>query len=397
MAKNAAKERVKRTTTVVEERGQVDPPANDELDLTDPEPALPEEMDAMDKLHELSGGNSAARYEIRRTLPAMEAGYCGTLTHEEMTMERIAEEWGAGSYTVRVRLPGGKFAGSTGVQIAPLPKSKQPPPVASQHAAPSNGMGEMIAAMQRNTDSQISMLSTLVKSLIERPLPTPPTPPPPPDTLAILATAKQLFAKNDSSGDLTMFMKGLEFGKELGGDGGTDFGTLLSKGIDGLKDLSAMNPAPQPQPQRRARPALAPPGTVPAREPAAEAAPIVQAGAPPMLQLLQWLKQQTVMLCHQASKGKDPGLYAELFLDNLPDGLTPETILAQLEAPDAIQKLAKLNANVLNFPEWFEQFRQECIAELTGGDDDETDDDGAGPIEAAPGVEIIGGGEGGSQ
>lgn len=107
-----------------------------------------------------------------------------------------------------------------------------------------------------------------------------------------------------------------------------------------------------------------------------------------MLQLIQWMKQQTVMLCHQASKGKEPALYAELFLDNLPPGLTPETILAQLEAPDAITKLSQLNANVLKFPEWFEQFRQECI-ELLTGEDEEAEEAPAPTIEAAPGVEIV--------
>lgn len=392
MAKKQAAERVVRRVTTVEERGEPAPPTGDELDVTDPETPDTEEMDAIGKLHELSGGNVAAMYEVRRVLPSADAGYCGTLSHEEMTMERIVEEWGAGSYTVRVRLPGGRYAGSSRVQIAPLPKHKQPPPVASQ-PQPSSGTSELatvLTAMQKNTDAQISMLSGLVNSLIARPLPTPP---PPPDTLAILATVKELFKPEKKEDGMDMFLKGLEFGKELGGGGGeTDFGSLLVKGIEGLKDLSASQPAPAPAPHTsRARPALAAPGTVPAKETPAQAAPVVQEGAPPMLQLLQWLRQQTVMLCHQASKGKDPGLYAELFLDNLPPGLTPEIMLERLQAPDAIQQLGRLNSNVLKFPEWFEEFRQECIDALTDDGDQAGGDDGPA-IEGGPGVEIIGGG-----
>ena len=118
-----------------------------------------------------------------------------------------------------------------------------------------------------------------------------------------------------------------------------------------------------------------------------------------MVKLLQWLNQQVTMLVVQASKHKNPELYAELFLDNLPDFLPKEDVYQRMKAPDALENLAKLNKHVLTFRPWFEQFRTICIAmieqdmeEETGGDDSA----GEGPaiLEAGPGAEIMGGGDG---
>jgi len=96
----------------------------------------------------------------------------------------------------------------------------------------------------------------------------------------------------------------------------------------------------------------------------AEAAEIVNPEDPPMLKLLNWIKQQTALLCYQAARGKDPQLYADLFLDNIPQGVSLDTIYEQMEKPDAIAKLAEVNPNVLKFPEWMEAFRQAVLAGL---------------------------------
>lgn len=409
MAKSTAKTRVKTTTVIREEGEGTGETGGDELEIpagNGSDPAVDvEEMDAIAKLRELSGGNSMARFEVRRVMPSSEAGYAGTLADEELTMERLADEFGPGTYTIRVRLPGGKFAGSDRVQIAGVPKHRQPPAQsAAQAAAPvasGGGLPEMMAMMQRGTDAQINMLSSLVKSLIERPLPTPPTPPPPPDTLAILATAKQLFAQKSDGGGLELFMKGLEFGKELGGSGETDMGDLIVKGIDGLKELAATQPQPV---QRRQRPALPAPGTVPAAERPAAAPPAqtTQEGqSMNTLQMIQWLTKQTQHLLVCAHRQKDPELYAEVFLDNLPPSLDETVILERLKAPDAVEQLAKLDRRVLAYRPWFEAFRAACVELIEAGPDEETDTEGleegaADAPDDIPGEfeEPAGGGEG---
>ena len=76
---------------------------------------------------------------------------------------------------------------------------------------------------------------------------------------------------------------------------------------------------------------------------------------------IAWIKQQTVVLVYQASRGKSPALYAELFLDNLPPFLPEAEVLEQMQGEGAMQKLAMLNSKVLTFPEWFEEFRKEVV------------------------------------
>ena len=83
-----------------------------------------------------------------------------------------------------------------------------------------------------------------------------------------------------------------------------------------------------------------------------------------MLKLLNWVRQQTTMLCYQASRGKQPALYADLFLDNVPEGITVETLAEQLQGEGAIEKLAAINGDVLKHRAWFEQFRDEVLARL---------------------------------
>lgn len=394
MAKNTGKTRVTRRTVIEETGAEPAPTAGDELELPggdggDGAPD-PEEMDALGKLQELSGGNSMARFEVRR-VSGGNSGYAGTLGAEELTMERLAEDFGPGTYTIRVRLPGGKFAGSDRVQIAELPKHRQTaapvaPAVVSPAAPASNGVGEIIAAMQRSTDSQITMLSGMVKSLIERPLPTPPAPPPPPDTIAILTLASKMFGDRKDSGGFDQFMKGVEFGKEMTGSGETDFGDLFVKGIDGLKELAGGGQTQQRPAARRALPA---PGTVPARE-APAAAPQRTGQQMNTIKLLQWLNKQVQHLLVQAARQKDPELYAEVFLDNLPEGLNEPMILAQLNSPTAIDRLAQLNAGVLQYREWFEEFRVAAVKMLEGGDDSEDgEDDGAEGGEAPAGGEFV--------
>lgn len=409
MAKNAEKKRVTRRTVIEEtgddtgnlDGGELEIPAGQAGgELVDPD-----ELDGIAKLRALAGGESLAKFEVRRVLPSAFAGYVGTLGDEELTLERLAEEFGPGTYTVRVRLPTGKYAGSDRVQIAELPKHKQPPPqpVVSQQPAADNGVPAMIAAMQRSTDAQVNMLSGLVKSLIERPLPQPPAPPPPPDTISILTLASKLFGDRKESGSaFDQFLKGVEFGKELGGGGETDLGDVLLKGIDGLKDLSAAT-SPQARPAARRLP---PPGTVPAIEGPARAPAAAPTQAQPAggkmntLQLIQWLGKQVQHLLVQASRGKSPELYAEVFLDNLPPGLEDATILEHLKAPDAMEKLAKLDRRVLQFRPWFEAWGAEVVSMIEAGPDDEDEDAEDDAPDAGPGdmpAEFPGGGEGGAE
>lgn len=383
MGKNAGKKRVTRRTVIEESGAGAEEIGGDELDLDGgddaADPADPGESDALGKLRDLAGGDTACRYEVKRTLPSNQAGYVGTIGAEELTMEQLAELFGPGRYTIRVRMPGGKYGGSDNVQIAEPARPKLPPatpaPAAPPVAPGNSDLALVLAAMQRSADQQATNTNNLLRALIERPQPAAPAQP---DTIGMLLAAQKLLGPRDANGGMDMFLKGIEFGKEIGGSGGeTDFGDLMLKGIDGLKELSAAQPA-QATPRRR----LPAPGTVPAIEHQPAAAPRNPRAAAPTagakmntLQLLQWLGGQVKRLLVLAANNKSPSLYAEVFLDGLPPGLEHATILEHLNKPDAIQQLARLDKRVLHFAPWFEEFRGEVLRMIEEGPEDDGDDE----------------------
>lgn len=385
-AKNPGAKAGKRVVTTVEET-VAEEQLGSELDLEPDTPDGDEGEDFLTVLGDLAGG-SEARCEIRRTSPADFAGYCCTYPLSEMSLDRLQGEWGGGKFNVRVRNARGEFKGSTSIQIAGKPRHRDDTnavPVVAVPAAPQQDLGAILKAAMDANKPQIDMLTSLVTALINKPVPAPP--PPGPDTLEVIAALAPILKPDKGGGGdpadaVKLLMQGIELGKDLagGGDGDSMLG-LAGKGLDMVKTLAAQQPRRPvlPPPARRVptrAPALAPPGkepgTVSAQEsavPPADEVEVVNPQDPPMIKLLGWIKQQTQLLVYQAARGKDPQLYADLFLDNLPQGVSLETIHEQMSAPDALEKLAQVNPAVRQHPEWMERFRQAVLDGI--GEDDE--------------------------
>jgi hypothetical protein len=85
----------------------------------------------------------------------------------------------------------------------------------------------------------------------------------------------------------------------------------------------------------------------------------------------------TTDLVKRAARGKDPELYAEVFLDNLPTFVTEEEIAQRFQDANAIAQLAQVNPAVAEHAPWFESFRQ-SVLELLAGDDSEEPPHGNG-------------------
>jgi hypothetical protein len=396
MVKKAAAKETKVTTVTVERAD-----GNTELEIT-PAGELPdEEDDALAALAEMGAG-SGARYEVRRTSPGEFAGYVATYGHDELSLERLQEEWGGGKFTIRVRGEKGNFLGSANIQIAGRPKHKtDAPPTLGAAPVASNNQDALIAAIMGSTKGQIEMLTTLVKSLIERPA-APPVPVSDPlDIIEKLGPLLRPAPATDAGEAIKLFMQGLTLGKELNGSGGDGEGPgmmgMFSKGLDTIKTLAAQQQQPQ---QQAPRVAVRRPAPAPAPQVTGPAAGSVEAEAPqeadPVAQKIQWLAQQTGYLVQLASRGKDPELYAELFLDNLPAFITNAEVFERMQSPEAISDLAMLNPNVQRFAPWFEEFRQAVVELLT--DDAEPDPLQAardiGTPEGTPIIEVPGGDDG---
>ena len=74
---------------------------------------------------------------------------------------------------------------------------------------------------------------------------------------------------------------------------------------------------------------------------------------------LPWLKEQLARMVTAATKGKDPEVYAALFLEELPDGIDAGTVGLLLASTDWYQKLMQLEPRLNDariFP-WFDRLR----------------------------------------
>lgn len=346
------------------------------------------EGDGLDALDDL--GDSGARLEIRRTSPAEFAGYIGTYSRDGWTPDRLFEEWGGGKFTIRVRLQNGTLHGMRHTQLAGKPKNKAEPAAAVAPVAQGvdSGMAQVLAAIQasnaaaaaaaqNSTKEQMGMLTSLLTALITKEAPKPAIGP---DPLAILEKAATILRPRGESGDtMSAFIKGLDMGRDMGGGGNGEPGmaSMFMEGIKTLKQTALLQG--QRRPQRRAPP----PGTVAAEGPALAPPTNKVEPASDTDKQIAWIKQQAAFLVLQASRKKTPSLYAELFVDNLPSFLPAEQVLEQMQQPGAIEQLGYIHADVLKFPEWFEEFRAKVV-EFIAGPLDAAGSAGSAPADPAP-------------
>lgn len=356
-------ETVTRTREVVE-----DPPA--ELDIS----GGGDELDAVDPLAKLDeiGVDGGAKYRVHRTSPTGFDGYIGTYTREELEPDAIFAEWGGGRFRITVVDAAGKVRGNAILMIAGKPKHKADPAQSPTAMTPAPGLGSEMArvlegiqasqvAAQKATDTQMAMLTTLLTSLINK---EPPKAPPAPDPLAMLEKAAAILKPREDSGGkaVEMLLKGMELAKGFGGgDHEPGMADVFLEGFRTIKDAAKLAPnAHQPRPAQRRI----------AQPPAASAAaPDAPPPEPPTEAQKQdaWIAQQVKFLTVQASRNKDPELYAELFLDNLPAFLSEEEAQRRMSDEGELRKLAEAVPAVMNYLPWFEKFREAVLTFIAQG------------------------------
>lgn len=208
-------------------------------------------------------------------------------------------------------------------------------------------------------------------------------PPPPPDPLAMIAALKQLAPEQrEQPGTLETALKIVDVVAEKGGlsgNGQTGF-------MDILKELvhvagPTVGPLIQTAVERAQANAQAQQGQVSVREVAGSggvnrsalpsAPPAPSTGDPAMLELLPhvgWLKEQLSRCVGAAAKQRDAQLYAAMFLEELPDGLTPEKVFELLSAPDWYAKLCAFDGRVAQQGPWWASMRQAILDYIRDAD-----------------------------
>ena len=354
MAKSKAKVANQRTTVTTVRTTA--PDDDDEIKLSTSEP-IPD-RDELAALIEL-GSESEVRWKVTK-LSEPNSGYCADYSSNELSLSRIQEDWGGGRYRIRGTNDLGQFVGQRDMKIADKPRQQQLQVV--QQQPQQELQAQMYKMMLDAARDQSSMLQNLLTSMINRPATQAS------DPLAMIAALKDILKPEKSDGGIEVLLRGLELGKELSGEGtGDNWSGLIGKGIDTFKPLiERIAKEPEKNPRGTANQEAAPapaarlpaPGTVPAQQ-EGDNVNVIQ-----MTKILPWLQAQVKALLVQAVRDKEPALYAAVFLDNLPDFVSVELILQRFGQENAIDELSTINGGVLQYRQWFEEFRDEVLQQI---------------------------------
>lgn len=377
-----------------------------EIDLTGAEDETPQEEQGDELASVLAelGGKGVLRWNIYCLSPKEKYGHVATWeSGEEVSIARIAKEFGAGEFRVRAFDERGRVAGGKNVKISALLEAKAKKEEIVQAQPQGLGMMEMLTFMNTSQANQQAAARDMMQQMMQMQMqamqsqtalltavlgrPQASNGLDAPALISMMSGMRDMVAPK--SDGVETLLKGLELGRSLeggGSDGGTDFMTIAAKGLDVISNV--VRSGNTLAPQRTRRPAQLPqPKPIVAsvrREPQTPQTPVTQSVTQAvektpeektMLAKLQWIKAQTGALVIQAKRDSSPELYAAVFVDNIPNGITDEEILLRFQSDDAVAQLAALDSRVNEHREWFENFRQAVIEQMTDDEDEDEDDE----------------------
>lgn len=338
-------------------------------------------------------GETEVRVQVQKTLPKDEAGACSTYSAQEFSIERVRDDWGGGTYILYFRLPNGQLKTKRRISILARKTPPTPPDrTAEIIAALKDGGGkdntalilQLMQAQQKSTADMMIAMMTAQAANKTAPMGVA-------EIVALITGISQLNkgGGNDSSA-VDLLLKGVKLSKELSGGGDGEGPGILSQiaEVAGplLQKLGERNNAP---------PTVQNPVQVQARAlqrgPDVSTSPLAQTrnevqetplqteasdktsgadngeipeGENVNLDLLIWLRAQVKTLLQKAEGDRDPALWADVFLDDLPEGITADLVEQQLTDPDAMQKLAMLDRRIVTYEDWFLEFRNAVLERI---------------------------------
>lgn len=376
----------------------VEETAPDTVEIIDgSEDETPEDLALAGFLSEMRGNAEDVIANVYRASgKGKRLGFMFAFSPDEMTggelMEKIRDEYGPGEYRVHVRQGEGLIANRP-ITIA----EKLDRPETEDKKPDSFGPGEFIALMQAQQSNTQAMFAQVMTAMAEA-FKGAQSQQPAVDPVAMqnsvlqgMVTLKQLSedGKKPDVDPVQLLIKGIELSQNLAPKTGeTNTTDVLLKGLE-MFPMLAQAGQRQPSPgQGHTNPPVGLDGQKPVhalkgppQQP--EAAPGKVATTEPPKQpdenemIMLQAKANLAFLCKQAQGNKDPGLYAELVLDQMGE----EQVMEFIGKPDAIETLAKIDANVAVYQGWFLALRN-AILELTSDENQEHDD-------AVPGDETV--------
>ena len=303
-------------------------------------------------------------------------------------MSLIQESWGEGLYTIKGKR-GGKYAGQKTIPIGPAAsKPGQTVAPTASPVDPMRPMAEFLEKMMRQqTETMAAMLGSVLTKL-DRPAIDPMALQR--DTIGMLASMREVFAPPahppqtavSPSSTFSQLKELLEIKNLLAGEGGSDdsnplmdmaktFLPALIAGASQGQSTPVQGPVVQQKPQNLLRPPLTDPSVKSPTNKIQE--------SPQMLAMIQGLNE----LIAAAKRGSNPELYAELVVDRFP----LEQIKSFIVSPDAVDRLALFQKDVILYRKWFDELRAHILQWIEEAEET-SDDTSASPEAIADGNNV---------
>lgn len=339
------------------------------------------------------------RWTIERVDGDGEAGLLAKWPTLKLKWENIRDEFGPGTYAVEGRTNRGKYVRRTTITIAGDAPRKVKDPMQAMGGMGGFNLAEFLSQqeardrLKREEDERrererqeredkraekreqlilagLPAMATVLAAMFNRPqidlggLAAAMRPVPGPDPLAMIAALKQLapdpapVGKDPMATAITLF----ELLADKAGNNGAraDWLDVVKEGVKvlgpsvgGAIEATITQARENVQAQQSAAHGTAQNGQPPVALPAPAAGTQAhqaasEAGMLDLLPHLPWLKAQLAKLANAAARNRDPELYAAMFLEELPAGLTPQRVLEMLSRPDWLNQLARFEPAIVD-------------------------------------------------
>jgi hypothetical protein len=177
-----------------------------------------------------------------------------------------------------------------------------------------------------------------------------------------MALAKEMFGGNGNGADT--LIKAIEVLKDVMPSGNGDSGGMVEQllkalpAIQGL--LGSRAPVSLPVSPPVQRPIIIPPDP----PPSADETRALETPTPPENDLVAWITREVAMLLTKADADKDPELYGDVLIDDLPSSLDPQSLLSALSDESWLLTLATIDRRVSDHERWFKRLRNYVVRVL---------------------------------
>ena len=350
---------------------------------------------------------------IIKLSPQDEAGVCDSIPVAEFSIDELKRRYGAGSYKIRVRGPKGWIPGGGNVRISTVG-------IKQKNASNSNwdNFGHFLEAQEQREESrrkedsdrrgkiwELAMLSVpaLIAGLFNRQAPASDLPalvaalkPSPGPTLQDLSQTmvnmQQLAAPKSSESNIDMILKVFESAQNLMGGEKSEKNGEGSNWVDVIRDLIKVAPdAIKPMLEARMAAAMQAQTRPPMMHASIVPSAVLATNKPEVLPIKPTIDISSTLSADSATNGgsnnmqalwepiarnhlnkilqwaikeRDPEIYAEVFIDELPDlspYLTLDQVLEHLQNPQWFEKICELEPNLKDHKEFCVEMHAEVI------------------------------------